>query len=190
MITTTLNEILKHGPCGQQLESDKGWQKGLKFLKKTTGDNEPISLLTILESNGFSDALWCLRAVEGYDREIRLFSAWCACNSLKYYEKKYNDTRVRFAIESAILYAEGEIETGELDAAYAAACEATCDAAYAATWAAAWAAAYAAAYDAAWAAAGAAAYAAAWDAAGAAEQEKEFIKMCKEGHNYKRNQEG
>ena len=65
---TTLNKIKEHLPC------EDGWKKLLTFLNKTEADDEELSLLTILESNGLDDALWALRAVEGFDKEIRLMA--------------------------------------------------------------------------------------------------------------------
>lgn len=56
-IETTLNAIHAHKPCVG------GWKKLLKHLGKTKPDDEPLPLLTILESNGVEDALWCLRAL-------------------------------------------------------------------------------------------------------------------------------
>jgi hypothetical protein len=55
---TTLNSIRKHSPC------EDGWKKLLKHLGKTRADDEPVTLLAILESNGLDDALWCLRAID------------------------------------------------------------------------------------------------------------------------------
>lgn len=52
---TTLNAIRAHGPC------KSGWRKLLCHLGKTEADDEPVSVLTILDSNGLDDALWCLR---------------------------------------------------------------------------------------------------------------------------------
>lgn len=49
----------------------------LEFLGKTGPDDDRLSLLTILESNGFEDAVWCLRAVDGYDREKRVHGRMC-----------------------------------------------------------------------------------------------------------------
>ena len=69
---TTLEKIRAHDPCRH------GWEKLLRYLGKTAADNEPLAIATILESNGLDDALWCLRAVEGRDREMRLYAAWCA----------------------------------------------------------------------------------------------------------------
>lgn len=72
MWTTTLNQIRKRHPCAN------GWKKLLKHLGKTEADDKPLSLLTILESNGLDDALWCLRTISGHDDEIRAFATWCA----------------------------------------------------------------------------------------------------------------
>ena len=114
---TTLSKILKHGPCGQDPEDGDGWWKLLNFLKKTEPDDEPLPLLTVLDSNGLDDAIWALRAVDGYDRGTRLFGCWCACQVLPIYEKQYpNNMRPRQAIETAALYAEG-IETAAASAA-------------------------------------------------------------------------
>ena len=139
---TTLNKIKKHSPC------EDGWKKLLNHLGKTEADDEVLELRTILESNGLDDTLWAFRAVDGKDKEIRLFAADCAELVLPIYEKQYpNDDRPKKAIQAARDYANGLIGIEELDAARAAA------------WAAAWAA-----WDAARAAAWAAAWAA-WDAA-------------------------
>ena len=72
MLTTTLNDIRKHGPCRD------GWEKLLAHLGKTQADDEPLPFETILDSNGIDDALWCCRAAPQYDREWRLFAVWCA----------------------------------------------------------------------------------------------------------------
>lgn len=140
--TTTLNAIRKHHPC------EDGWSKLLKHLGKTKADDAPLSLLTILDSNGLDDALWCLRAVEGHDRETRLYAVWCA----RQVQHLMTDPRSIAALDVAERYANGEATAEELEAAR--------DAALTAAWAA-----WAAARDAAWTA-----RAAAWDAraAGAA----------------------
>jgi hypothetical protein len=172
---TTLNQIRKHSPCHE------GWAKLLRTLNKTKADDEPVSIVQVLDSNGFDDALWCLRAVQGRDKEIRLFAVWCA----RQVEHLMTDKRSTDALDVVERFANGETSQQELDAAgdaaRAAAWDAAGDAARAAAWAAAWAAARAAAWD----AAGAAARAAAWDAAGAAAraaardaQEKELRRLC------------
>ena len=153
---TTLNQIRDCGPC------ELGWRKLLAHLGKTKSDDESLSILTILESNDLDDALWCLRAVKGRDREIRLYAVWCA----RQVQHLNTDPRVSDCIDVAERFANGEATNEERDAAGAAA------------WAAAWAAARDAAGAAAGAAAWAAAMAAAWDAARAA-QKKHLIELCK-----------
>ena len=163
MIYTTLNKIREHGPCSD------GWTKLLRHLGKTQADDEPVSLLTILDSNGLDDALWCLRAVDGHEREMRLYAVWCA----RQVQHLMTDPRSVAALDVAERHANGEATDEELAAAWDAAWDAARDAAWyaarAAAWDAAWAAARAAAWDAARGAAGAAARAAAraaaWDAA-------------------------
>jgi len=71
MITTTLNRIREHRPCTDR------WEHLLFTLKKTKADDEPLSLEFILDVNGLSDALWCLRAAPEYNHQWRLFAFWC-----------------------------------------------------------------------------------------------------------------
>ena len=95
---TTLNQIRDCGPC------ELGWRKLLKHLGKTKSDDEPLSILTILESNGLDDALWCLRAVKGRDREIRLYVVWCA----RQVQHINTDPRVSACIDVAERFANSE----------------------------------------------------------------------------------
>ena len=129
---TTLNLIRACSPCAS------GWSKLLAHLGKTGPDDEPLSLITILDSNGLNDALWALRAVEGHDREKRLFAVWC----VRQVEHLLTDQRSRDALEVSERFARGRATREELDAARATAADA-----YAAAYAA-YAAAYAAATDA------------------------------------------
>ena len=71
MLVTTLNKIKQYYPCVGS------WKMLLKHLGKTKADDEALSFLTILESNGFDDALWCARAAPEYSYEWRLFAVWC-----------------------------------------------------------------------------------------------------------------
>jgi hypothetical protein len=160
--TTTLNAIREHQPCAG------GWEKLLRHLGKTQADDEPLSLLTILESNGIDDALWALRCVEGHDREMRLYAVWCA----RQVQHLMTDPCSLAALDVAERYANGEATEEELGAAADAAWDAEWDAARDAAWAAARDAARAAAWD----VARAAAWDAAWDAASDAQQ-AQFIKM-------------
>ena len=156
---TTLKKIREHHPCSH------GWTQLLRYLNKTTADDEPLSILTVLESNGIEDALWCLRAVEGHDREIRLFAVWCA----RQVQHLMTDSRSIAALDVAERFARGDATDNELTAAWNASRDAAWNASRDASWAAAWAAAWAA-RDASWAAAGDAAGAAA-GAAGAASRD-------------------
>ena len=166
MLTTTLAAIRKHEPCAD------GWAKLLHTLNKTTADDDLVTFADILDSNGIDDALWALRAVEGHDRELRLFAVWCA----RQVQHLMTDPRSLAALDVAERYAHGTATHAELAAARAAVLAAARAAAGA--WDAAWAGVGAAAWDAAgavaavraaaWAGAGAAARAAAWDGAGAA----------------------
>ena len=135
-MNTTLNAIRKHKPCVE------GWTKLLKHLGKTAADDEPLPILTILDSNGLDDALWCLRAVAGHDREIRLYAVWCA----RQVQHLMPDERSITALQVAEDFANGVATAEQLDAARAAAWAAARDAALDATWDAA----RDAALDAAW----------------------------------------
>jgi len=110
-----------------------------------------MSERALLGSNGFDDALWCLRAVEGHDREIRLYAVWCA----RQVQHLMTDSRSLAALDVAERYANGKASSEELEAARTAA------------WAAAWEAA-------------GAAREAAGEAAGAA-QEVELRRVCATG---------
>ena len=163
---TTLNKIRKFSPC------ESGWTKLLKHLGKTQADDEPLPLLAVLESNDLDAALWCLRAVDGHDKEKRLFAVWCA----RQVQHLMTDPRSIAALDVAEGFANGEATREELKAAWAAA-EDAARAAAAAAWAAAWAAARAAA-DAAMAVACAAAEDAAWSSACAAERDAAGAAAC------------
>jgi len=143
---TTLNKIKAHQPCIQ------GWKQLLKHLGKTKADDEPLSLLTILDSNGLDDAIWCMRAIDGRDKEIRLYAVWCA----RKVQHLMKDPRSLAALDVAERFANGEATEKELAEVW----DAARDAANAASWAAV--------CDASWASAGATKSAAAWAAALAA----------------------
>jgi hypothetical protein len=164
---TTLNLIRAKSPCAD------GWKKLLTHLGKTEADDDPLALLTVLESNGLDDALWTLRCVPNCDRDARLFAVWCA----RRVQHLMTDQRSLDALDVAERFANGEATNAELAAARAAAWAAAGDAAWAATVDAAGAAAVGAAGAAAVGAAGAAAVDAAVDAARDAQLQM-FIQMC------------
>ena len=149
---TTLNKIRSNSPC------KSGWAKLMRHLGKTEADDVELSLLTILESNGLEDTLWCLRAVDGFEKEKRLMAVAFA----REVQHLMADPRSIEALHVAERFANGEATEEELNAARDAAYNAA-SAAYAPY--AAYAAARAAAHDAALAAAYAAAYAASHAAA-------------------------
>jgi hypothetical protein len=106
-MNTTLNKIRENQPC------TGGWEKLLRTLGKTKADNEPLSLITILDSNGLDDALWCLQAVDGYEKEMRLYAVWCA-RQVQYLMK---DKHSLNALDVAERFANGYATLVELDAA-------------------------------------------------------------------------
>ena len=108
---TTLNKIRSHSPCVG------GWENLLTHLGKTKADDEPLDLLTILDSNGLDDTLWCFRAVEGCDKEMRLYAVWCA----QQVQHLMKDPRSIDALDVAERFANGTASNEELAAAEAAA---------------------------------------------------------------------
>lgn len=74
MYYTTLNRIQECDPSADD------WKALLSHLGKTEADDTPLSLLTILEATGLSNAVWALRAVDepGCERDARLFDVRCA----------------------------------------------------------------------------------------------------------------
>ena len=170
----TLSALRKAGACvdgynrlvrtlqGLGFTEDDAWRKNrLRFVHE-----DPISIRTILDSNGIDDALWALRCIDNADndKDVRLFAIWCA----RQVDHLMTDARSKTALDVAERHANGLATDDALDAAWAAASAAADAAASAAVWDAAWAAASAAAWAAASVAASAAAWAAAWAAADAA----------------------
>ena len=124
--TTTLARIRAASPC------EDGWRKLLGSLGKTGADDEPLALLTVLDSNGLDDALWVLSFVMPDDRLARHFQAWCAEQVLHLFEaERPDDARVRDQIE---MLRNDEAGAAARDAARAAAGAAAGDAAWAAAW--------------------------------------------------------
>jgi hypothetical protein len=180
---TTLNQIRACSPCG--LDPRQIPLTGFCKLRAAMGEGfdpeAPITITQILDSNGLDDALWCLKAVQGYEREKRLY----AVKQARKVQHLNTDPRVEAALKAAEDFANGLIGITALAAALAAAGAAARAAAGAAAGAAAWAAAWDAAGDAAGAAARAAALAAAGAAARAAawaaardDQAKDLREMC------------
>lgn len=144
-MNTTLRKIRAAGPCGMRLDDGKrvGYLKLRHYLGKGYGDDTPIDIATILDSNGLDDALWCLRAVDGRAREMRLYAVWCA----RQVQHLMADQRSINALDVAVRHANGTATDDELaaarDDALAAALAAARDddareSARASAWAASW----------------------------------------------------
>ena len=116
---TTLNKIRACSPCAS------GWTKLLKNLGKKHADDEPLAITTILDSNGLDDTLWCLRAVDGCQKEMRLYAVDCA----RSVQHLLTDTRSISAIDVAERCAHGLATDDELSSARDAAGAAAGDAA-------------------------------------------------------------
>ncbi len=172
---TTLNKIREQGPCAD------GWELLLRHLGKTKADDEPLSLLTVLDSNGLDDTLWCFQAVDGFESEMRLYAVWCA----RQVQHLMTDPRSLAALDVAERHALGKADDDELKAARSAS-EAA--AAAEAAWAALSAAA-AAAESATWSATRSAWSAtwsvtrSAWSATRSAAQEAQLRKLLEETSN-------
>jgi hypothetical protein len=114
---TTLNEIRSHSPCPE------GWTKLLEHLGKTKADDEPLSLLTVLQSNGLDDALWCL-CTEPTPERTRRFALACArrVEHLHPAAKTCNDVTERYLAGTAtrVEMVEAADSTADIAAAHAA----------------------------------------------------------------------
>ena len=131
MLTTTFKLLRKHGACKDRYTVLRKALRGRK-------DNEPITLVEIIDSNGLRDALWALRAVPDEqaaerDKLARLF----ACQCVRQVWHLLTDERSRTAIEVAERYAVGEATHDDLKAAARSAADANATAAYYASYAAA-----------------------------------------------------
>ena len=157
MITTTLNRIRAHKPCGMDPREKplEGFCKLRAALGPDYGDDTPIPFARIAKINGLDDAIWCCRVEPQHAKVWRLYAVWCA----RQVEHLMTDQRPRDALDVAERHADGLATDAELNTAWAAAGGAVRNAGVAM-----WDAAEAAAGDAAWAAAEAAVWAAAWAA--------------------------
>ena len=146
MLSTTFNLLKLTGACGQASGSGVGYDKLAVNLGGVTkyGKDTPISLVTVLDSNGLDDVLWCLKATlpeqnAARDKLARLL----VCD---YVERAFLSERAAVhepdaaswgAIEVSRRFAHGEATQEELVAAWVAAS----GAAWVAAWGAAWEAA-------------------------------------------------
>ena len=139
--SVTLKDLRSANACFEGYNKVVRVLQGREFTPEDAGlkhylrfkHSESIDLLSILESNGLDDTLWAFRCVKDKDREIRLYTVWCA----RQVEHFMTDERSKNAILVAEKYANGGASDEELeearDAAYAAASDAASDAASAAS---------------------------------------------------------
>jgi hypothetical protein len=181
---TTLNSIKKYS------SDESFWADLLNYLGKSEADDEPISIFEILKIKGLKNAIWCMQAVDGYDKEIRMFAILC----VRKIQHLIEDKRSLNALDVAEAFANGDASEEELKIAWSIASDAAWDAWVNSTVAdsdssrAAFVAASYAARAASWAASISGAVCAASLAANAASaeamaialanQEKELIKIC------------
>ena len=130
---------------------------------KLRADDEPLPLMTILNTNGLDDALSALQHVDD-KAQVRRYRVWCA----RQVQHLMTDTRSLAALDVAERYADGQVTDDDLSAAWIASNVVVMPAERAAARAAASAASSNLVTDAAWDAAWAAASDATWVAARAA----------------------
>ena len=104
MIYTTLKNIRIHKP------EPEVWKKLLSHLGKTQEDDEPLALSEIVESIDLDDVLWCLCAVDGHRREMRLYAVWCA----RQVQNFIQDRRSLEALDVAERHANGRATDKDL----------------------------------------------------------------------------
>ena len=105
---TNLSAIKEWHPCLN------GWHKLLVNLDKCAADTEPLSMQTILDSNGLEDAIWAIRAIGATEYDARLFAVNITGQAIA---SIYDDPTIALAFKSARAFAVGEIARGELVAA-------------------------------------------------------------------------
>jgi len=101
---TTLTKIQAMSPYPNT------WKKLLPHLKKVQADDEPLSIETVLDKSGLENALSCLFAVDGYEREKRLFAVACA----RQVQHLMTDPRSHVSIDIAEQFANGHVSSEAL----------------------------------------------------------------------------
>lgn len=102
MLHTTLRRLRQKNACGQDC-ADGSYCTLVASLPAGHGDDEPITLLHILESNGIEDAVWALRATLGpAGKDVALELARRAVErALSLFEKQRpDDTNSRERVEA------------------------------------------------------------------------------------------
>lgn len=111
-ITFTLKEIRKHSLC------ESGWEKLNETLGSDYGDETPITIKQIIDSNGLDDALWCLQTTP---EETHYLWRHFAVDCVEQVKHLMTDERSSNALEVARRHADGHATDNELATAEAAA---------------------------------------------------------------------
>lgn len=124
MLTTTLNEIRSHGPCGLKPDPETGEREGLclllHYLGKTTTDDESLPIEVILDSNGLDDALWVFDRTQ--DKRLWVMLAVTFARRVQHLMA---DERSTNALDVAERWARGQATDAELETARDAAWDAS-----------------------------------------------------------------
>ena len=161
---TTLRKLREANACNDR------YNYLVSHLGDDYGDDTPITLPKICETNGIEDVLWIpVYIIKGdeIDMRYRLFAVACCQDILHLME----DKRSRDAVRVAHLYAHGEATQDELEIARDAARDAARDVARDVEWDTAWDTAWDADCD----AASAAVRVAEWDAVSAAVRVADWV---------------
>lgn len=111
---TTLNQIRAHSLCAFS------FQKLMTSLGKTISDDQPVSVIAVLNSNGLDDALSCISTVSSHQKEIRLLAVWFS----RQVQHLMIDSRSIEALDVAERFANGKANSQELEIARISAMEA------------------------------------------------------------------
>jgi len=112
MLTTTLKKLREYRAC------ENRYDHLVEALGDEYGDDTPLSVSRILDTNGVSDALWALRACDmsqGDKNAVYLLACDYAEHVLHIFEDKYPDNpHPRAAIEARRAWVKGGISDSEL----------------------------------------------------------------------------
>lgn len=72
---TTLNNIKN---ARGDVYCPRGWNAILNYVHKLHPDDEPISFHTLLNATGLFGAIWCLRTIDGHEKQKAAFHAFCS----------------------------------------------------------------------------------------------------------------
>lgn len=117
-LTTTLNKIRKHRPCGMTPDVDgskTGWLKLLRGLPEGIRHDDEIDFADILKINGGEATIWCFRAAPEHHKVWTRFAIFCAWQA----RDLMRDERSKNALVSAWKFLSGELAEADLACAAA-----------------------------------------------------------------------